>query len=233
MEKKRIIWDMLLLCCFMIVLAACASNPTPVKISATATPRPTATTLPAGTLLYQADWSHGLAGFPGTHGWQVVQGQLQSAANGDALLTIPYKPAVSNYRIDVHLEIVRLTQEQGGYFSIFATHQSGKDGFQAGVSSLKSAKPRAFGSHPQSQVFIEPTGDMNQGSGIPEDYEPGFNIWHTYSVVVRDNGASLQDNGTQIGYGSSNQTDYLSNGPLGLMSDLVVLRVSSIRIVSM
>ena len=39
--------------------------------------------------------------------------------------------------------------------------------------------------------------------------------------------------GVQIGRASSEQTDVLSNGPIGLSSELVVLRISSIRVLAL
>ena len=59
------------------------------------------------------------------------------------------------------------------HFLISAPKSPGKDGYHAGVLDLKGSALRPFGDHPQSQVYIEPTGDMSQGSGIPQDYEPG------------------------------------------------------------
>ena len=44
---------------------------------------------------------------------------------------------------------------------------------------------------------------------------------------------SLLDDGVQIGSASSQQTDVLSNGPIGFSSELVILRVSSLRILTL
>src|SRR5437660_12925192 len=75
---------------------------------------PTPTSLPAGIALYQANWSHGLAASPGTHGWKVVQGQLESDASGSATFTIPYQPTVTDYAIEFRLQIVRSVPPYGG-----------------------------------------------------------------------------------------------------------------------
>jgi hypothetical protein len=193
---------------------------------------PTPTTLPAGTVLYQADWSHGLAGWQGVQGWKVVQRQLETNSSGPLTLTIPYRPTVNNYAVEVRFQIVRLLQQNGGYFTIFASKAPGKDGYQAGVLNLEGSEPRPNGAHPQAQVFIDPASSMASGSSLPIDYEPGFK-WHTYRVEVQDNEARLLDNGVQIGRASSEQTDVLSNGPIGLSSDLVVLRISNICIMAL
>lgn len=201
---------------------------TPVSKSASPTPTP----LPAGTVLYQADWSHGLTGGPGTHGWKVVQGQLESDTGGSARFTIPYQLSVTDYAVEFRLQVVRSVPPYGGYYEIIAPKLPGKDGYHAGVSDLKAPGPHPFGLHPQSHVFLDPYGDTAQGSGIPQDYEPGSG-WHTYRVEVRDNEASLLDDGTQIGSASSQKTDVLSNGPIEFNCALVLLRVSSLRILTL
>src|SRR5215467_5366285 len=69
-------------------LGACASGTSSTTVSpqstvpATRYPSPTPTPLPAGSVLYQADWSHGLARWQGTQGWKVVQGQLETECGG-------------------------------------------------------------------------------------------------------------------------------------------------------
>jgi hypothetical protein len=230
---------LLLLVSFLLFsLGACSagtsSTTVPPKASVPAARHlsPTPTSLPAGTVLYQADWSHGLAGWTGARGWKVVQGQLVSASSGTATFTIPYRPAVSDYAVEVRIQIIRSVPPYGGYYEFAAHKLAGKDGYHAGVLSLKAPGPHPFGSHPQSQVYLDPSGDMNQGSGMPHDYEPGSE-WHTYRVEVRGNEASLLDDGTQIGSASSQQTDILSNGPIAFNCALVILRVNDLRILTL
>jgi len=219
-------------------LGACSAGisstavPPATSVPTAGHPSPTPITLPAGTVLYQADWSHGLAGWQGAQGWKIVQGQLETVSSAPLTLTIPYRPTVTDYTIEVRFQIVRLLQQNGGYFTIFASKAPGKDGYQAGVLDLEGSQPRPNGAHPQAQVFIDPASSMAPGSGLPIDYEPGFK-WHTYRVEVQGNEARLLDDGVQIGRASSEQTDVLSNGPIGLSSELVVLRVRSIRIMAL
>jgi hypothetical protein len=193
---------------------------------------PTPTPLPAGTVLYKADWSHGLAGWPGTQGWKVVQGQLESNTSGSATFTIPYQLSVTDYAVEIHIQVERSVPPYGGHYEIVAPKEPGKDGYHAGVLDLKAPGPHPFGLHPQSNVYLDPYGDTARGSGIPQDYEPGTG-WHTYRVEVRGNEANLLDNGTQIGSVSSEQTDALSNGPIEFSSELVILRVSNVRILTL
>jgi hypothetical protein len=219
-------------------LVACSAGTSSTTVpSQTTTPSvghasPTPTSLPAGIVLYQADWSHGLADWLGAHGWKVVQGQLESDTSGSASFTIPYQLQVSDYAIEFRLQVVRSLPPYGGGYEIVAPKLSGKDGYRAGVLDLKAPGPRPFGDHPQSQVFLDPYSDGLQGSGMPQDYEPGSG-WHTYRVEVRGNEVSLLDDGTQIGSASSQQTNTLSNGPIGFNCTLVILRVSDLRILTL
>jgi hypothetical protein len=56
---------------------------------------------------------------------------------------------------------------------------------------------------------------------------------HTFRVEVSGNEAILLVDGVQIGRASSQNTDLLSNGPISLISSLVVLRVSGLRIITL
>ena len=112
---------------------------------------------------------------------------------------------------------------------MYAKPQAGKNGYQAGVSGLKKQGP--FGSHPQSQATIDPYGAQSPG-GLPKDYEPDFG-WHTFRVEVLGNEVRLLVDGVQIGDANCSQTETLSNGPLGVSSDAIVLRVSSLQITAL
>ena len=208
------------------------SVPSQTTIPGVSHPSPTPTPLPAGTVLFNADWSHGLTGWSQMHGWKVVQRQLESDKSGSATFTIPYQLTVSDYAIEFRLQVVRSVPPYGGNYEIVAPKLTNKDGYHAGVFDLKAPGPRPFGDHPQSQVYLDPSSPVSQGSGMPQDYEPGSG-WHTYRVEVRGNEVSLLDNGTQVGSASSQRTDTLSNGPIGFDSTLVILRMSSVRILSL
>jgi len=238
MFRQRVLYA--LLCLFCLVTAACASTSPSSSQAPASTPRPTATTpvqpiatpLPAGTVLYQADWSHGLSQWQASGGWQISQGQLEVAANGLSKFIIPYRPTVPNYAIEVRLEIVSLIQGEGGYWTVFGQKQPGKDGFQAGALGIKGSEERMSGSHGEAIVYFDPLTAMGPGVGLPDDYDPGFK-WHTYRVEVFENSVRLRDNGVSLVYGSSVDSDFISNGPIGLECERLVLRIASIRVLSM
>lgn len=224
----------------LLVLVACGAGSSPaqrqVGSSRTSLPTksalPTATPIPVGTVLYQANWSHGLTSLQGTRGWKVVQGQLETSTGDPAMLAVPYRPTVINYAIEIRLQIVRLFQTNGGYFIIMASKEAGRDGYEAGVNGLEGSTSRPNGAHPQAQVYIDPISSMAIGSAYPIDYEPGSQ-WHTFRVEVQGNEAILLVDDVQIGRASSEKTDLLSNGPIRLSSALLDLRVSSLRIISL
>lgn len=221
-------------------LGACSAGTSPTNVGPQATapatqlPVTTPTLLPAGIVLYQADWSHGLSGWPETQGWKVVQGLLESDASSSSTFTIPYQPQVSNYAIEIRLQIVQLLSQIGGSsFAIFATKAPGKDGYEAGVNNILGTAPHPMAAHPAIQVLLDPFGDAAPGSGMPSAYYPRPG-WHTYRVEVRGNEAGLLVDGVQVGDNAiSERTKVLSNGPLGLSCHQIILSVSSVRILSL
>lgn len=227
-----------LLLCLLVLLAACTSAPaapTAKSSSSTTGGKPTATptpSVPPGTVLYQADWSHGLDGWKNTGGWSVVQGMLQGVSNNVNGISIaaPYIPKVANYAVEARIRVVRLILKNGGYYSIFATQQPGADGYQAGVSDLKGPGPRPNGSNAQLQIFIEPFSHTNVFH--PNDNDPKT-LWHTYQVNVQNGIATLIVNGVNFTSVYSTVTNNLSNGPLGINCGLVVLQVSDFRIIAL
>src|SRR5579872_1058875 len=210
MFRKRALYA--LFCMLCLVSTACASgstspqptkNPSPSPTTTTmATVQPTATSLSAGTVLYAANFAQGLSAWQAGNGWKVAQGQLDVTANDLSQITIPYQPHVHNYAIEVRLEVVRLLKGEAGYWTIFAQRQTGKDGFRASAVGVKGTEPRMSGSHGAAEILLDPFTALSQGTGLPIDYDPGFQ-WHTYTVEVRDNSVRLLDNGIQLVYASS------------------------------
>jgi hypothetical protein len=233
------------ICCMLLLLlllAACSSGTAPTQPQTKTTKAagnthsgPTPTPTPAiapGTVLYQANWSHGLDGWKGSPGWSVVDGELQADTSDTTSIYTPYMPSVANYTVEARVRVVSLKQKNGGYYSIFASQVPGKDGFQAGVSDLKGPGPRPNGSNAQLQIYIEPFGAMAPGSFHPSDNDPGTQ-WHTYAVAVQGNEATLYVDGIAVTTATSTETDTLSNGPLGISCGSVVLLVSSFKITAL
>jgi hypothetical protein len=220
--KQRL--HVLLLGCLALLLIACGGTPTssPAK-----KPLPTATPVPPGQLLFQADWSHGLAGWQASAGWKIVDGNLQSDASPALSLTIPYQPATSRYAVEYGVQVISVPK-QGGYFKLVADGAPGKDGYHAFVNELRPSASQIFSIHPTQSVTIDPVSDQDAMQQI-SDYEPG-NQLRTYRVEVRGATVEFYIDGQRRSTASSSQTPVLSTGPLRLLCSGAVIRVSILRI---
>ncbi|GCE31012.1 hypothetical protein KDA_64960 [Dictyobacter alpinus] len=213
------------------LLLACGSAPTPppkVKIRPVT---PTATPIPAGTLLYEANWSFGLDSWQATQGWKHLGKNLQTEPMDKLSITVPYQPQVSDYAIDVRLQIVYVAAN-GGYVSIDVDKQPGRDGYKASVQNLLEAGIHPNGSHPQVQAYIDPLGSMERGSFETSDFEPGTQ-WHDFRVEVRGSLVSLFIDDRTISNATSTKTNFLSAGPIHLTGSKVILRVGLLSITAL
>src|SRR5215475_7938697 len=101
MDRYRHIF-LALLVLLLLSLVACSpsASPTSPQPSPVSTrPASLSPTPPAGSVLYQADWSQGLVGWQASEGWRVMNGILQSYGGSKLSITIPYEPTVPNYAI--------------------------------------------------------------------------------------------------------------------------------------
>lgn len=220
-----------LVSCLAVSLAACSPASASTSAPRPTQTHPTPTTLPPGTQLFQADWSHGLTDWQATKGWKVVGKTLESNLS-DNSITVPYKPTVPNYTVEVSLQVVSVPHDGGG-FLITADKAPGKDGYQARVLGLLTAGQHPYATHPLSEVAIDPGEDTAEAPGTQTiDFEPGPN-WRTYRVEVREQVVRFFADGTQMSRATSEQTSFLSSGPIHLLCNGVVIRVDSFRITSL
>lgn len=226
-QLNRILLRVFLLIWLSTLLIACSSAPaTPATTKA-----PIPTSVPPGTLLYQSNWSLGLDSWHATRGWKQLGKNLQTEPLDNLAITVPYQPKLSAYAFEVQLQIVHVA-ENGGYVSITADKQPGRDGYKAGVQNLLETGIRPNGSHPQVQAYIDPFGSMERESFETSDYEPGTQ-WHTFRVEVRDSQVSFFIDAKTISNATSIKTNFLSDGPLHLTGSKVILRVGTLRITTL
>lgn len=192
--------------------------------SSTATPIGT----PGGTLLYQSDWTNGFADWKPTQGWTLINGVLQSSTADNLSLTIPYQPTVPNYAVEFRLLIVDVPRS-GASFALDVPPSAGRDGFSAGVADLLPNKVNLFARHPQINVLINPAHPPGTGGGEYQDYEHHFE-WRTYRVEVTGNTATIFADGHRYAYGTSEDTQTLSTGPLLFECATVQLQIASFRV---
>lgn len=223
-------------------LAACSQNaasapasPTP-RSSLTASPQvqSTSTTPPQGTVIYQADWSHGFAGWQGSSGWSVAHGQLLVNSLHEASIVVPYQPAVPNFAIEFRVQLVHVLTSAGNMFMLYAKSQPQKDGYGAGFVSLEAPKSSENVGQGFYSGFAQVSTDTIEPNSVfsPEiDFVPGLN-WRTYRLEVQGNEVSFYIDGTRSGFSTSAE-EALSNGPLSLDARGLLVRVSSFRITTL
>jgi hypothetical protein len=215
-----------LLVSLLLSLVACSPGPSP------ASPQPSpVSTLPAGTVLYQADWSRGLAGWQASEGWKVTNGTLQSNGGSKLSITIPYKPTVPNYAIEFRLQIVSVPQSRG-FLTLSADPTAGKDGYVATIFNLLKPGPRTSGLAPQLTTLIDPENHMDTEDAQVRDYDPGF-IWKTYRVEVSGPHVVFIIDDVRLSQAVSTKTDALSQGPIHFLCGGVVLHISNFRIIAL
>lgn len=218
----------------ILALAACSTGSTAPQASSSPTARPpltpTATSLPAGTVLYKANWSQGLKAWGNPKGWKVVNGMAQSDLSAKNALTVPYLPTVHNYAISCRFQIAQVPH-RGGYFIIQAAQAPGEDGYTAGILDLFAPGPHNQYSNPQIQIYLNPTDDMQMPMS-PLDYEPG-NKWHTYRVEIKGPAANLFMDDVNMNTAVSSTDQWLSNGPLQLISSDAVVNISDVTITAL
>ena len=216
----------LLLSALIACSSGTAQQATPTQFSASPTP----TSIPANTVLFQSDWSKGLDAWKTTSGWKVKNGSIESDLSDKLSLTLPYQPTVANYAVEYRLQVVSVPKD-GGQFQLVADQQATGDGYSADVLGLLTPGPHPHYIHPLAEMLIEP-GDSMESDPQLLDYEPTAD-WHVYRVEVQGRRASFLVDGRAISRASSTRTDSLSRGPIHLLSHGAILRVSSIRVLTL
>lgn len=211
-------------------LAAPRVSATP---TATLPPPASPTATPEPVVLYQADWSHRLAGWQASSGWTVVNGALQSDTGSDHALTIPYRPATTNYAVEFRLEILDVPR-YGGYYILSADPAPGRDGYQASVAGLLGPGTYYQTQHAMIFVYIDPFSSENPLAAqyAIHDFVPR-DMAQTYRVEVRGPLVSFLVDGRTLSFGASTKTPFLSTGPLRLTSGGAALRIDMLRILTL
>lgn len=231
--RRNKLLHVLFLGAILLLLAACSGSTTttpgktPTARAATATAKPS--TVPSGTVLYQADSSR-LNSWHGTTGWKLVHGFLQSDLSNDNVLISPYVPTVPNYAVEVHFQIVSVPQG-GGYFAVTAEQVTGKDGYNAGILGFLGSGPHSEFANPEVNAYIIPIDDMDSQPMVA-DYEPGSS-WHTYRIEVEGPRVSFFIDGLRKSFAVSSQTNFLSGGPIQFKAAKAIIRMDSIRILAL
>jgi hypothetical protein len=196
-----------------------------VQASATAAPQ----------LVYQADWSHGLAGWKATPGWSVSGGVLQSDMASDREITSPFQPTTPNYAVELRLQIMNALQSGPTQYELSADPTASIDGYIALFEHIVFSQGRLFPDHPHVVVYINPMIDQ-QDTGVNtfqiHDFELGT-LARTYRVEVRGSGVTLLIDGRVVSRALSAKAPQLSAGALHFSTTGVALRLSDFKVYSL
>jgi hypothetical protein len=176
-----------------------------------------ATYAPAGTVLYQADWSTGLTGWSSMDGWKALNGQLlNDGTGGEQLEAAPINlSAVADYAVEADIQVVR---NPGGYnFGLFARDAS----YYASVDDYDF-----FGHH--NAILSDKDGDL-----ASKGFDPGGDK-HTYRLEVKGNTMQLLIDGTVVVQTTDNKyLDGGKNGQVGLRCKQAQLVVTGFRVIKL
>lgn len=233
MSLPRMVLSILLGISALALLASCAPGQSRVK-APTAPAQASATIIPSATvttrLVYQADWSHGLAGWTATPGWFVSGGALQSDTGSDREITSPFYPTTPDYAVEFRLRLISVSPTAATEYALNADSSSGADGYIALFDHVMLHQCM-FACHPHEAIYIDPMVDQDVGTGTIQihDFEPGTR-WLTYRVEVRGPQATLLINGHIASSARGDKTLRLSAGALHFYCTGVELRMSDFKV---
>ena len=178
---------------------------------------------PPGTVLYEADWSSGLNGWPGIYGWKVLGGALlNDGTNGEKTnwVAAPYEPGladVSDYAVEAEIQLVA---EPGCVtFGVVA-----RDMYQVGIRLAWNPFYCNYGD--EAMIRLVGSGDPIAAMAYTRDME-----WHTYRVEVKGNTIKLVIDGASIVETADNR--YLTGGKVGLWSVNGQISVRSFKVIAL
>lgn len=215
----------------LVALAGCASSQSghaarPSPTTPPGTPTPTS----PPRVLYQADWSKGLAAWQATAGWTIQQDGLQSDTGENRTVTIPFEPTTSNYAVEYTMQVV--DPLEGGDCAVAAAPTSTSDGYQVRLDGMLALGNSEFALHPQFGVTIDPTGHQDLNTAATVDFELGAHVT-TYRIEVRGPLVVVLVNGRRLSPpAQSTKTATLSTGPLTISCSRASARFSALTISS-
>jgi hypothetical protein len=183
----------------------------------TATPTPMSPPPAPGTILYRADWSHGLDGWTGGGEWKVLNGLLindGTATNGCLRPTIvpPFQPAYPDYAIEARIQVVKGSSDTNCF------------GLNARSGAMNGQTAGYVGAVACCGLMeIYDSSNFNALGG--GRFDPTGN-WHTFRFEVKGTDLKLLIDGSVVAEGSD--AKYLSfAGQVGLSDDEMYVNISS------
>ncbi len=204
-----------------------APTATPFPTAVPPTPSPTSQPGP-GTVLCQADASHGWNGWNGTSDWKILNGMLLSDGTynileGPPTIVAPCQlGSITNYAAEANIQVLK-----NSYPTCFGIDVRGTptpNGWQGYVGTVYVACNNG------NDLLALNTDNMNNVNLTSAPFSPGTSF-HTYRVEVKDNQIRFLIDGAQLLAVSDNQ--YLSGEQVGLWSYDAQLVVSSFKVIAL
>ncbi len=164
--------------------------------------------VPAGNVLYQADWVNGLGGWSGGSDWRVADNMLLNDGSArNSLAVAPYRPPSADYIVEADVQ-----RPRGGAFALWLRGDNNSGGYQA----LVSGDGIAIVAAPEQQL-------------VRLEWDPESD-WHTYSFVARGNKLQVYADGSL--WDEIEDNTYLTGTQNGLWSDGTDVSVRGYRVLA-
>jgi len=189
-----------------------------------------------GTVLYQANWSNGTAGWLLTPDWKTVSGQLvNDGTNRESVNHLAHPPAitrvVANYAVETSAQIVRPSGASacglGASFGITVRQDSSGD-YHVGIGT--DQEDRNWYANIRDQSSSNSCLDSTDTRLAHSDYSLD-NAWHTFRVEVRGNNIKILVDGSAVLETTDNH--HLTGNNVGLWSTGIVLNVRSFKVIAL
>ena len=166
-----------------------------------------------GLILYRADWSRGLDGWPEVAGWKVVDGTLvNDATTPNTSIMAPHAPETADYAVEAEIQVASSLWQRKAFGLVL------RDGYLGGVNWYSYMI--------QHHPFV---GTMTQVL-VQSDFNID-NEWHKYRVEVRGGRLALLIDG--VVRAEATDSRYSSPGRAGIWSNGVQINVRNFRIVAL
>ncbi len=195
------------------------ATPSPTApATATPTQAPTPTPVPVpGTVLYQADWSSGMAGWSGSNNWKTVSGMLVNDGTNITPIVAPFRAPTANYAVEAEIQIPLPEPYYGGCGIFVRRERQGSYG--AGVYQGNAV-----------MATISVDGSVNTSLERGRAFSHG-RAWHTYRLEARGNSIQLFIDGA-LWFEVTDNT-YLSGVQVGAWSYGYQMNIRSFKVVAL
>ena len=175
------------------------------------------------TLLYSADWSHGLNGWTGTSDWTVLNGMLHNdgtdGSSNSPTMVAPFQVVgITDYAVEIHMQVVT----GNNCFDVTTLRASGSGNIWQGYKATFCG----------DNAIIN-AGTITGGSfdRLAQVHFDDGNTWHTFRFEAKGTRLSYLIDGELIV--GLNDSRYSSGGQLGFKSAGTQLNISSFKVFSL